>query len=82
MPFLSHRHLAQQSTRAVWLLVAGGKHQMRKDATKAPAWWDVSHLVHDELILKISYRKKSFSLGPRKNLVFTQTENLSMNINF
>lgn len=56
---------------------------MRKDATKAPARCDVSHLVHDELILKISYRKKkSFSLRTRKNLVFTQTENLSMNINF
>lgn len=55
---------------------------MRKDATKAPARCDVSHLVHDELILKISYGKRSFSLGTRKNLVFAQTENLSMNIIF
>lgn len=63
MSFLSHRHLAQQSTRAVWLLVARGKHHVRKDATKAPARCDVSHLVHDELILKLSYRKKKKSLS-------------------
>lgn len=50
MACISHGHLAQQSTRAVRLLVAGVKHQMSVDATKALAQCDVSHLVHDEFI--------------------------------
>lgn len=47
-------------------LAAGGKHQMRKDATKAPAQCDVSHLVDDKLILKIGYGEKVFQPGNQK----------------
>lgn len=39
---------------------------MKKDATKVPARCDGSHLVNDELILKISYRKKLFRSGNQK----------------